>query len=170
MPAGNLGQPFVKAKAAHIVQDACARADGCFGNHGLGGVNGDRRSWQAPPDALNDLQYAPQFFFGTHGPGSRTGGFAPHVDPVCALAHHLRRVANGTARIQEPAAIRKRIWSDVQDSHDKGSGPEPHGATRHNQSMSFPQHTKGFVPSNVFRQTSIYAIILKMVKGAGRRK
>ena len=48
---------------------------------------------------------------------ARAGGFAPDIDDVRALRHELTGVRDRRGRVEEAAAVRKRIGRDVHDTH-----------------------------------------------------
>ena len=99
------------------------------------------------PDAFDDRNYSPQFFFRAdyelsirstlrlrgHGrrsvhAGSGTRGFPADIDDVGAFAQQLTCAFDGAGGIEKLSAIRKGVGSCVDHAHDQRSLAEFEGA------------------------------------------
>ena len=70
---------------------------------------------------LDHGQNTPKFLLNTDAHCTGPGGFAAHIDNVCALGDHVPRVGESVVRGVVFAAVAEGIGGDVQDSHHQGS-------------------------------------------------
>ena len=81
---GHLGHERITAERSDIIDDFRAQIDGCLGDDGFGGVDGDDH-FAALPQTLDHGDDPPKFFFRLHGLGSRPCRLSTDVDDLSSF-------------------------------------------------------------------------------------
>jgi len=106
--ARDVRQARVEAQSADIIHNVRASAQRFLNHLGFGGVNGDGNGAQLSPQAPDDGQHAPQFFFCRNRLRTGPRGFTAHVNPVGLPREPVAVRAGGRARAPSRAPHPRR--------------------------------------------------------------
>ena len=107
------------AHARNVVNDVRPSGYGGAGGRCVHGVYADGDTGFGKP--LDHGQNTPKFLLNTDAHRTRPGGFAAHINNICALRDHALRVGESVVRDVVFTAVTERIGGDIQDSHHQSS-------------------------------------------------
>lgn len=123
-----IGHGGIPEMAADVVDNLGPGLDCERGGGGMVGVDGEDGLGLLFQNGLDDGEDARLFFFGGQRVGVGTGGFAAHVEDVCAFIEHLEglgeRPSGSMLGGVEMSAVGKAVRGDVENAHDEGSLPQ----------------------------------------------